>query len=187
MALSNSKQWKHLSTVKWVIQLVYAVRILHTPYTNDFEHMGLKSMGPLIQILFNCKYHGIITHGWLNLQIATVDMERQIQRADCKVTHDFLAAERVGTSSPSAVLGSTELLYACCALWRSLSHVWLFAIPWTVACQAPLSMEFSRQEYWSGVPFPLPGDLPNPGIELRSPALQADYLPFEPACLLDLH
>ena len=47
---------------------------------------------------------------------------------------------------------------------------------WTVACQAPLSMGFSRQEYWSGLPFPSPGDFPNPGIEPWSPALQADSL-----------
>ena len=53
------------------------------------------------------------------------------------------------------------------------------AIPWTVACQAPLSMGFSRQEYWSGLPLPSPGDLPDPGIEPRSPALQADDLPAE--------
>ena len=46
-------------------------------------------------------------------------------------------------------------------------------IPWTVACQAPLSMGFFQQEYWSGLPFPSPGDLPDPGIEPRSPALQA--------------
>ena len=52
--------------------------------------------------------------------------------------------------------------------------------PWAVAYQAPLSMEFSRQEYWSGLPFPSPGDLPNPGIEPRSPALQADTLLSEP-------
>ena len=51
--------------------------------------------------------------------------------------------------------------------------------PWTVACQAPLSMGFSRQEYWSGLPFSSPGDLPNPGIELGSPAPQADTLPTE--------
>ena len=63
---------------------------------------------------------------------------------------------------------------------ESLSCVRLFAIPWTVAYQAPLSMEFSRQEYWSGLPFPSPGDLPNPGIEPRSPALQADTLLSEP-------
>ena len=51
------------------------------------------------------------------------------------------------------------------------------ATPWTVACQAPLSMGFSRQEYWSRLPFPSPGDLPQPGIKLRSPALQAISLP----------
>ena len=63
---------------------------------------------------------------------------------------------------------------------RSLSCVRLFATPWTVAYQAPLSMGFSRQEYWSGLPFPSPGDLPNPGIEPRSPALEADSLTSEP-------
>ena len=51
--------------------------------------------------------------------------------------------------------------------------------PWTVACQAPLSMRFSRQEYWSGLPFPPAGDLPNPGIEPGSPELQVDSLPTE--------
>ena len=60
------------------------------------------------------------------------------------------------------------------------SRVRLFATLWTVAHQAPLSMGFSRQEYWSGLPFPFPGDLPNPGIEPRSPALQADALTSEP-------
>ena len=52
--------------------------------------------------------------------------------------------------------------------------------PWTVAHQAPLSMGFSRQEYWSGLPFPSPGDLPDPGIELRSPTLQADAVTSAP-------
>ena len=63
---------------------------------------------------------------------------------------------------------------------QSLSHAQLFATPWTVAHQDPLSMEFSRQGYWGGLPFPSPGDLPNPGTEPRSPALQVDYLPSEP-------
>ena len=63
---------------------------------------------------------------------------------------------------------------------KSFSRVQLFATPWTVAHQAPPSMEFSRQEYWSGLPFPSPGDLPNPGIEARSTALQEDSLPTEP-------
>ena len=63
---------------------------------------------------------------------------------------------------------------------KSLSRVRLFATPWTVAHQAPPSMGFSRQEYWSGLPFPSPGDLPDPGIEPRSPTLQADALTSEP-------
>ena len=56
----------------------------------------------------------------------------------------------------------------------------LFVTPWTVAYQAPPSVGFSRQEYWSGLPCPSLGDLPNPGIEPRSPALQEDALPSEP-------
>ena len=61
-----------------------------------------------------------------------------------------------------------------------LSCVRLFATPWTVACQASRSMEFSRQEYWSGLPHPSPGDLPNPRIEPSSPTLQVDSLLSEP-------
>ena len=74
---------------------------------------------------------------------------------------------------------------------KTLSHVWFFGTPWTVAYQAPLSMGFSRQGYWSGLPFPSPGDLPNPGIELRSPKLQVDSLPSDPLgkllCSLRIH
>ena len=64
---------------------------------------------------------------------------------------------------------------------KSLSCVWLFATPWIVAYQAPQSMEFFRQDYWSGLPFPSPGNLPDPGIEPGSPALQVDALPSEPS------
>ena len=60
-----------------------------------------------------------------------------------------------------------------------LSRVQLLATPWTIARQAPLSVELSRPEYWSGLPFPFPGDLPDSGIEPRSPALQAAALPSE--------
>ena len=67
----------------------------------------------------------------------------------------------------------------CCA--RALqSHLTRFKTPWTVARQASLSVEFSRHEYWSGLPFPPPGDLPDPGIKPESPALQADSLLNEP-------
>ena len=73
-----------------------------------------------------------------------------------------------------------------CVIWslssevKSLSRVRLFVTPWTIAYQAPWSMGFSRQEYWSGLPFPSPGDLPDPGIKPGSPTLQADALPSEP-------
>ena len=64
---------------------------------------------------------------------------------------------------------------------NTLSRVQLFATLWTVACQIPPSMEFSREEYWSGLPFPSPGDLPDPGIEPGSPTLRAEFfLPFKP-------
>ena len=63
---------------------------------------------------------------------------------------------------------------------KALSRVQLFVTPWTVAQQAPLSMEFFRQEYWSGLPFPSPGDIPDPSIKPPSPELQADALPPEP-------
>ena len=65
-----------------------------------------------------------------------------------------------------------------------LSHIQLLEAPWTVACQAPLSMEFPRQEYWSGLPFSSPGNIPDPGIKLLStvsPALRTDSLPTEPS------
>ena len=87
------------------------------------------------------------------------------------------------TFSPPCVeswLSATPLIRTSQWKWNSLSHVWLFETPWTAACQAPPSMGFTRQEYWSGVPFSSPGDLPDPGIKSRSPALQADALPSEP-------
>ena len=69
--------------------------------------------------------------------------------------------------------------YCDCSEAKLLSRVRLFATAWTVARQAPLSMGFSSQEYWNGLPFPSPGDIPGPGIEPGSPALQADSLPTE--------
>ena len=72
----------------------------------------------------------------------------------------------------------------CVRAWtHMLNYVQLFATPWTVACQAPLFMGFYRQEYWSGLPFPTPGDLPDPGIEPTSPvspALVVGFFTTEP-------
>ena len=70
-----------------------------------------------------------------------------------------------------------DLSVRVCERFSCVQH---FATPRTIACQAPLSMKFSSQEYWSGLPCSPPGDLPDPGIEPASPALQADSLPSEP-------
>ena len=84
-------------------------------------------------------------------------------------------------TGPCKTLWWFYLLCGKCWKWKcySLSRVQLFVTPWTVARQAPLSMGFSRQEYWRGLPFLSPGDPPDPGIEPGSPALQADSLPTE--------
>ena len=75
-----------------------------------------------------------------------------------------------------------KIIYRVPTLWNAIpnhfSHVWLFVTTWTVAHQAPLAMGFSRQEYCSGLPHLLPGDLPNPGIKPVPPALQVDSLPL---------
>ena len=74
---------------------------------------------------------------------------------------------------------STRIEISVFSSVQSLSPVQLFATPWTVAPQAPLSMEFFRQEYWGGLPFPSLGDLPNLGIKPGFPAWHADSLPSE--------
>ena len=93
----------------------------------------------------------------------------------------FLALASADLAGPYELPGRWHALpsqYLVCACVKSLSCVQLFATPWTVALQAPVSMGFSRQEYWSGLPFPPPGDLPNPGSEptsLTSPALASRF------------
>ena len=92
---------------------------------------------------------------------------------------------------PSVPLNHVQIpIWSSLCVCESLSHGQLFATQWTAAHQVSLSMRFSRQRYWSGFPFPSPGDLPNPGIEPGSPALQADSLPTElqgkPHCKLVL-
>jgi len=84
------------------------------------------------------------------------------------------------TLSEEILCPLTMACTACLCESHLLSRVWLFAIPRTVTRQACLSIEFSRQEYRSRLPFPSPGDLSDPGIEPGSPTLQADYLPSEP-------
>ena len=91
----------------------------------------------------------------------------------CNTSHPFGFLHLLYYFAPGYIVKLKVNQWSCSVMSNS-------AIPWTVAYQAPSSMEFSRQEYWSGLPFPSPGDLPDPGIEPRSPALQTDALPSEP-------
>ena len=88
-----------------------------------------------------------------------------------RIAWSWTRLKRLSSSNSMHVRGSKFKLYCMCA--QLLSRVQLYVTSWTEAHQAALSMEFSRQEYWSGLPFPSPGDLSDPGIEPRSLALQA--------------
>ena len=105
--------------------------------------------------------------GWQGHQVGSQDMAKVDRSAGVWMG-------RLATSSQQQNLPLLVLKV------KSLSRVRLFATSWTVAHQAPPSMGFSRQEYWSGLPLPSPGDLPDPGIEPWSPAFQADALTSEP-------
>ena len=91
----------------------------------------------------------------------------------CWETFPSVAAGKISLRQQVAFISGQSLL-----LHHSI--VWLFVTPWTVVCQAPLFKQFSRQEYWSGLPFPSPGDLPNPGAEPMSVTLAGRFLPTEP-------
>ena len=111
--------------------------------------------------------------------------DRTSDGSKCEHFQGFLLYKWCSTYSGSIYNGSTynSSTYKFSTLKvkvKSISCVWLSATPWAIDYQASSSMGFSRQEYWSGLPFPSPGDLPDPGIEPRSPTLQADGLPSEP-------
>ena len=101
--------------------------------------------------------------------------------SDSLVTEDFLSTCDSPSGMLQAALPAPENQLCTCMCAQSFSPVQLFVTPWTVARQAPQSMEFSRQEYWSGLPFPTPENFPNPEIEpafLATSALQVDSLPL---------
>ena len=83
---------------------------------------------------------------------------------------------RCGMSMVGVDLSKLTLLRGICVPAQPLSPVWLFATPWTVTHKAPLSMRFPRQEYWSGLPFPSPGNLPDPGIQTRVSCIDRQIL-----------
>ena len=100
----------------------------------------------------------------------------------CPTLSDPMDCSLVGSwdfPSESTAIAFSNLTYEV----KSLSHVWLFATPWALTYQAPSSMGFSRQEYWSGLPFPSPGDLPNPGIEPRHRRQMLYHLSHQSLCI----
>ena len=117
-------------------------------------------------------------------------------------THSSVLAWRIpGTGEPSGLPGShrvghdwNDLAFFLCIHAQTLNHCQHFVTPWTVAHQVPLSIEFSRQEYWNGLPFPIPGDRLDLGIKPtspESPILAGGFFPVEPpgkpSCLLSFH
>ena len=101
-----------------------------------------------------------------------------------KLWFDVCQFQKFSSSISSNIVSVSCSLSFLSFLYQLLNHVQLFAPLWTVACWVPLSMEFTRQQYWSGLPFPSPGHLPDPGIEPGSPELQVDSLPFEPLAFI---
>ena len=105
----------------------------------------------------------------------TERLESQDQGVQLLMREVFLVC-REPPSKATVLLDKGPTLMTSAWVLSCFSHVWLFATLWTVACQAPLSLGFSRQESWSGLPCPPPGDLPHPGIKPQSPTLQVDPL-----------
>ena len=101
-------------------------------------------------------------------------------RIDKTIPPNYLSQKILCAFKKSVILLPQNGMFYMMMMIQLLSHIRLLVGPWTVAHQASLSMVFSRQEYWSGQPFPSAGDLPNPEIELRTLSLQADSLPAEP-------
>ena len=129
------------------------------------------------------EYSGLISFrtDWFDLLAVQGTPKSLLQHHSSKASILWLSAFlMVQLSHPYMTTGkATALSIHRSEVVKSLSRVRLFATPWTIALQVPRSVGFSRQECWSGFPFPSPGDLPNPGIKRRSPALQANSLPTE--------
>ena len=144
---------QHSSKASILQQSAFFVVQLSHPYMTTGNTISLtrwKFVGKVMSLLFN--------------MLSRLDIDF-LPRSKCRLIS-------WSQSLPAVILKWSEV--------KSLNRVQLFASPWTVAYRTPLSMGFSRQEYWSGLPFPSPGELPDPGIEPRSPALQADALTSEP-------
>ena len=155
----------------------------HALLQGIFPTQGSKPGLPLCRWILYCLSHQLIA--WVQLDLKSVNIQPgvpcwSLQQKPTQFKSTVQKKEKkCGKASHSVcvcvcVCVCMRVCMSACA--SVLSCVWLFAIPWFVARPAPLLMGFFRQEYWSGLPFSPPGDLPNPGIESLSPALQVHSL-----------
>ena len=156
----STGQWPSPATVSSLLQ-ISAGHSCASVHSRDKDHPE-REAGPSLQA---SAFAGLLPLSLTRLSLSS------------SPTVGFSLSPRKTSSSPQVSL-SFAGLHAC--VLSLLSYVWLFATPWTVSCQALLSMGFPRQEYWSELPFPSLGPLPNPMVEPESPTLAADSLPSEP-------
>ena len=160
------------SSVHGVPQQEYWSR-LPFPAPGDLSNPRIKPRSPTLQVV-SCNAGGFLT-SWATRKPCSVHTVNYF--SPTKGRH----ARQDWSEDWILLLAYVRVCVCVCVCTQSLSCVWLFVTPWTVAHHVPLSVGFSRQEHWSGLPFPPPGDLPDPGIEPESPsspALQVDSLPL---------
>ena len=167
---------------------IHSCWVLSYPENTSFTCLPLSSVALLVWTGYFKIWNTDVGLGWrlkqhLRIQVEplgpSVELKDKESKAPGDAQRSWLVKKNKGMMTLWLRSQSTHIHIHVSEV-KSLSCVRLFATPWTVAHQAPPSMGFSRQEYWSGLPFPSPGDLPDPGIEARSPALQADALTSEP-------
>ena len=146
-----------------------------TQYVSKFWKLSNGHRTGKGQFSFQCQRMFNLPHNCTHLTRFKLDSEKA-EEPEIKLptsTGSLKRQENLRKTSTSALLTTPKPL----TVWKvnSLSHVRLFPTPWTIAYQAPPSMGFSRQEYWTGLPFPSPGNLPNPGIEPGSPLDCVDH------------
>ena len=165
-------------------RIIYNDKVIFTAGMQGFfnQYTYSENYETLMKVIKEDKnhiYHVLEWKSQYNENKLTTQSNLQIQCNSCQITNDTLYRIRIKTLQFVCVCVCV-CVSVCLCVCQSLSHTQLFATQWTVAHQILLSMGFSRHRYWSGLVFPSPGDLPDPGIEAGSPALQADSLPIEP-------